>query len=55
MAIGSILWFACWGYVGKIIADSRNRNQVEAIIVCGILGPVGAVIELLLPAGEIPQ
>ncbi|MFC9995860.1 hypothetical protein [Nocardia sp. NPDC127526] len=42
--------FAC-GLVSMVIADSRNRSDIEFFIVGFILGPIGILIAILISPG----
>ncbi len=51
-AIASIIWFCVFGYIGSLIADGKSRSSTEGFLLGGFLGPIGWIIEWLLPGGE---
>ena len=48
-----VLAFAVSGVVGAYIAHQKGRSLFEGFIWGGCLGPIGWIIEALLPTKEI--
>lgn len=47
-------WVGCAGF-GAYVAKERRRSLVEGAIFGGLLGPLGVLIEVLMPAGVVPD
>jgi hypothetical protein len=51
-----VLIEAAFGGLGAWIAGQKRRSPVEGLILGVVFGPVGAIVEALLPLGDrIPQ
>ena len=43
-----LLFWAIWSVVGRYVATQKRRSAVEGFVL-GMLGPLGVIIEALLP------
>lgn len=49
MAIAIVVWAIC-AFIAGFIAGAKGRSTVEAVILALLLGPLGLIIEALLPS-----
>jgi hypothetical protein len=49
-----VIWAAVFGGVGYWIATQKRRSEVEGVALGCLLGPIGWIIEAVLPTGEPP-
>ncbi len=50
-----VLWAVVLGAIGYWIAGEKNRDGVEGAALGCLLGPLGLIIEAVLPTGDVPS
>lgn len=47
--VGAVVWIGVCGWLGSWIAGEKGRDSTEGWLLGAFLGPLGILIELLLP------
>ena len=49
-----VVWAVVLGGIGDRVAGEKNCDRVEGAALGCLLGPLGLIIEAVLPTGEVP-
>ncbi len=55
LIVAWVVMAVVFGGLGAWVAGQKNRNVGEGLILGGVFGPVGVIVEALLPTIQRPQ
>ncbi len=50
--LAAIVWLAVWSLLARWVGDQKGRDAVECYLLGFLFGPLGVLIELLLPSKQ---